>query len=140
MSGVFQQVMYEFGIHQCKSSAYHPENQGAIERFHQTLNNMLKTYCNKTGRDWDEGVHLLLFAARDSVQESLEFSPFKLVFGHFQGPLKLYKEKLSQGDSSLNYVSNFRHNLSEACELAQNNLRLAHLIGVRILSFVILTC
>ena len=37
MSGVFQQVMYELGIHQNKSSAYHPESQGAIERFQQTL-------------------------------------------------------------------------------------------------------
>ena len=41
--------------------------------------------------------------------------------------MKLYKEKLlSEDDSSLNilsYVSNFRHKLSEACELAQNNPR-----------------
>ena len=82
MSGVFPQVMYEFGIHQYKSSAYHPESQGAIEQFHQTFKNILKTYCHQTGKDWDEGVHLLLFAVRDSVQESLWFSPFELVFRH----------------------------------------------------------
>ena len=29
--------MYELGIKQYKSSAYHPESQGALERFHQTL-------------------------------------------------------------------------------------------------------
>ena len=51
-----------------------------------------------------------------------------MVFGHYvRGPLKLYKEKLlSEADSSLNiisYVSNFRHKFSEACKLAQNNLR-----------------
>ena len=65
MSGVFQQVMYELGIHQYKSSAYHPESQRAIGRFHQTFKNMLKTYCHQAGKDWDEGVHLLLFAVRD---------------------------------------------------------------------------
>ena len=37
MSGLFQQVMYELGIKQFKSSPYHPESQGALERFHQTL-------------------------------------------------------------------------------------------------------
>jgi len=37
MSGLFQQVMYELGIDQYASSAYHPESQGALERFHQTL-------------------------------------------------------------------------------------------------------
>ena len=37
MSGIFQQVMHELGIKQYRSSAYHPESQGALERFHQTL-------------------------------------------------------------------------------------------------------
>ena len=32
---------------------------------------MIKTYCHDNEKDWDEGVHLLLFAARESVQESL---------------------------------------------------------------------
>ena len=37
ISGIFQQVMHELGIKQYRSSAYHPESQGALERFHQTL-------------------------------------------------------------------------------------------------------
>ena len=94
MSGIFQQVMHELGIKQYKSSAYHPESQGALERFHQTLKNMIRSYCFDTEKDWDEGIHLLLFAVRESVQESLGFSPFELVFGHtVRGPLKLLKEK-----------------------------------------------
>ena len=40
MAGLFQQVMYQLGIHQFKSSAYHPESQGAPERFHQMLKNI----------------------------------------------------------------------------------------------------
>ena len=38
MSGIFQKVM---GIAQCKSFAYHPQSQGAIECFHQTLKIMM---------------------------------------------------------------------------------------------------
>jgi len=127
MSGVFQQVMHELGIKQYNSSAYHPESQGSLERFHQTYKNMIRTYCYDTEKDWDEGVHLLLFAARESVQESLGFSPFELVFGHtVRGPLKLLKEKfISSSDESLNllqYVSDFRTRLTRACELARANL------------------
>jgi transposase InsO family protein len=44
MSGNFQQVMHELGITQCRSSAYHPESQCALERFHQTLKNMIRSY------------------------------------------------------------------------------------------------
>ena len=127
MSGVFQQVMHELGIKQYNSSAYHPESQGSLERFHQTYKNMIRTYFYDTEKDWDEGVHLLLFAARESVQESLGFSPFELVFGHtMRGPLKLLKEKfISSSNESLNllqYVSDFRTKLARACELARANL------------------
>ena len=132
MSGIFQQVMHELGIKQYKSSAYHPESQGALERFHQTLKNMIRSYCFDTEKDWDEGIHLLLFAVRESVQESLGFSPFELVFGHtVRGPLKLLKEKfLSDDDSSLNllqYVSDFKNRLSKACEAARSNLKSAQI-------------
>ena len=32
MSGVFQQVMYQLGIKQYTSSAYHPQSQGALKK------------------------------------------------------------------------------------------------------------
>ena len=128
MSGIFQQVMHELGIKQYRSSAYHPESQGALERFHQTLKNMIRSYCFDTEKDWDEGIHLLLFADRESVQESLGFSPFELVFGHsVRGPLKLLKEKFLSNDETplnlLQYVSDFRNRLSRACEVARSNLK-----------------
>ena len=128
MSGVFQQVMHELGITQYKSSAYHPQSQGALERWHQTLKTMMRIYCFETEKDWDEGIHLLLFAAQESVQESLGFSPFELVFGHtVRGPLKLLKEKLLQSSNNesinlLQYVSDSRTKLFRACELARANL------------------
>ena len=120
--------MHELGIKQYKYSAYHPESQGALERFHQTLKNMIRSYCFDTEKDWDEGIHLLLFATRESVQESLDFSPFELVFGHtVRGPLKLLKEKfLSDDETPLNllqYISDFRNKLSKASELANSNLQ-----------------
>ncbi|KAL5020806.1 hypothetical protein ScPMuIL_002105, partial [Solemya velum] len=128
MSGIFQQVMYQLQIKQYKSSAYHPESQGALERFHQTLKNMMRSYCFENKRDWDEGIHMLLFGVRESVQESLGFSPFELVFGHtVHGPLKILKDKLLDEDSKVNlleYVSNFKQRLTRACELAKENLAL----------------
>ena len=128
MSGLFQQVVFQLGAKQIKSSAYHPESQGALERFHSPLKNMIRTYCLDNEKDWDEGISLLLFAVRESVQESLGFSPFELVFGHSVcGPLKLLKENwLSENTESLNLlddVSKFRDKLKKACELAQQNLK-----------------
>ena len=91
---------------------------------------MIRSYCFDTEKDWDECVHLLLFAVRKSVQGSLEFSPFKLVFRHsVRGPLKLMKEKLLDDDSPLlnllQYVANVKDKLEKVSEIARKNLKKA---------------
>ena len=120
--------MHELGVRQIKSSAYHPESQVALERFHASLKTMIRAYVEQHEKDWDVGLPLLMFAARESVQESLGFSPFDLVFGHHvRGPLKLLKEQWLNNDDSvkvnlLDYVSKFRSRLHEAGEIAKKNL------------------
>ena len=91
---------------------------------------MIRSYCFDTEKDWDEGIHLLLLAVRESVQESLGFSPFELVFGHtVRGPFKLLKERNPIDDNSflnlLQYVSDFKNRLSKACEAALSYLKSA---------------
>lgn len=113
------------------SSAYHPESQGALERLHQTLTSMLHAFCVETGKDWADGLPLLMFAIRKSVQESLGFSPIELVFGHtVRGLLRLLSEQLLRKSSSpvsvLEYVSSFRERLHQACTFAKT-----HLAGVQ---------
>lgn len=77
------------------SSTYHPQSQGALERFHQTLKTMLRVHCVEAGSDWTDSLPLLMFAVRETVQGSLGFSPAELIFGHsVRGPLKLLKEQL----------------------------------------------
>ncbi len=126
MSGQFQELMCELGIRQFKSSPYHPESQGALERFHQTLKNMLRSYCFDHDKDWDKGIPFVLFAARETVQDSLGFSPFQLVFGReVRGPLLLLKEKWVGEDSETNvleYVCDFKQRMTSASELARKNL------------------
>ena len=100
MMGIFQQVMSQLGIKEHLSSAYHSQFQGALERFHQTLKTLLRAYFYEQEKDWDEAIHFL-FAIRESVQESLGFSPFKLVYGReVQGPLKFLKEHWLEEDES----------------------------------------
>ena len=86
---------------------------------------MLRKYCLEDEKEWDEGVHLVLFAARESIQESLGFSPFESVFGRtVRDPLKLLKEQWLTEDTSLSlldYVSDLWTKLSTACKLAQQN-------------------
>lgn len=100
LSKVFKENLKSLGISHAVSSAYHPESQGALERWHQTLKGMLKKFCYETKKDWDEGVPFALFAIRDTKQESLGFSPTELVFGrNVRGPQTILKEKLTSVSS-----------------------------------------
>lgn len=99
-SGLFRQVLKSLSVHHIVSSAYHPQSQGALERWHQTLKSMLRKYCVETEKQWDEGVPFVLFAARDAVQESIGFSSAQLVFGHIpRGPLKSLHDQLLSCES-----------------------------------------
>ena len=122
----FRQMLAGLGVKQVLASAYHPESQGVLERFHSTLKVMLRTFCLEHQRDWDEGVPLLLFGVREVVQESLGFSPFELVFGHrVRGPLSLLSEQWTDENVKLNlldYVVKFRERLQETWELAREHL------------------
>ncbi|TWW54068.1 Retrovirus-related Pol polyprotein from transposon 412, partial [Takifugu flavidus] len=128
MSRVFAQVLKSLGIKHITSSPYHPESQGALERFHQTMKTMLKKCCFESQKDWDDAVPFVLFAAREAVQESLGFSPAELVFGHeVRGPLKLLKEQFllprgGEGCSIPEYVLRLRERLQRACTLAKSSL------------------
>ena len=46
ISHLFQQVMHELKIKEFKSNAYHPESQVTLERFHDTLKNIMKTFVS----------------------------------------------------------------------------------------------
>lgn len=51
-SKMFSDTLKCLGIQQNLSSAYHPQSQGALERFHQTLKALFRAYCVELKRDW----------------------------------------------------------------------------------------
>ncbi len=99
-SHLFQQVLKQLRIKHNLASAYHPQSQGTLERFHQTLKSLLRAYCVQLDRDWEEGLPWLLLAAREVVQESTGFSPNDLIFGHkVRGLLAVLQNSVKSSDS-----------------------------------------
>ena len=72
---------------------------GACERRHQTLATRLKPFMNDKGNNWDQMVNLVVFSMNNSVNASIGYSPFKIVYG--QRP----KFPLSANKYSLNLKS-----------------------------------
>ena len=114
-------------IQPIRTSPYHPQTDGLVERFNQTLKAMLRKTADEEGEDWDKWVPYLLFACRDVPQSSTGFSPFELVYGRqVQGPLNVLKEsweKSSKSNESIvSYVLSMQIKLSTMSELAKENL------------------
>jgi len=77
---------------------------------------MMRTCCLDCDKNWDERVYWLLFAVQESIQDSLGFSPFELVFGHsVHDPLKVLKEAWMLNEEPsvnlLEYVAIFKQRL-----------------------------
>ncbi|XP_042247194.1 uncharacterized protein LOC121882816 [Thunnus maccoyii] len=88
-SRLLQLFHRQLGIAVIKTTPYHPQTDGLVERFNQTLKKMLQKFVADTGRDWDQWLPFL-FAYREVPQASTGFSPFELLYGwDVQGPLDL---------------------------------------------------
>ena len=68
-------------IDKIKTTPYHPECNGVVERMHGTLGAML-TKASSVGLDWVGQVPFALFALRSTPNRDTHFSPFQLVYGH----------------------------------------------------------
>ncbi len=130
MSLLLKRVYQLLGIRAIKTTPYHPQTDGLVERFNQTLKSMLRKFVSKSGSDWDQWLPYLLFAYREVPQASTGFSPFELLYGQqVRGPLDLLKEQWEgpkDGTCSVvQYVIQMRERLEEMTSLAQENIKKA---------------
>lgn len=65
------------------STAYHPQTNGLVERFNQTLQRALLKLVQKEQNDWDEYLDGVLFAYRTSKQKSSQATPFEIMYCRF---------------------------------------------------------
>ena len=124
---VLQKTLKGLGVTQILWCAYRPQTQGAIERSHQTLKTMLKTFVLEHQRDWAVALPFLMFAAQSCVHSSLGYSSFQLVYGHFvRRPLQLLLKDLFTHKSvtghTYAYVSKMKDRLRSAIDVARRAL------------------
>ena len=80
LSTLVLEVCKYLTIRKVNTTAYHPQTDGLVERFNDTLCKMLSIYSNSNQSDWDQNIPIVLFAYRISVQETTTYSPFQLLY------------------------------------------------------------
>ena len=76
VSGICQR----FNIYRIKTSPYHPQSNGKLERMHKVFNDLVAKNTSDT-RAWENMIPSALLAIRTSNHESTKFSPFYLMTG-----------------------------------------------------------
>lgn len=75
LSKKLKQVYCLLGIKGIRTTPYHPQTDGLVERYNQTLKGMIWKYVAINGKDWDYWLPYLMFAYREVQQASTGFSP-----------------------------------------------------------------
>ena len=109
------------GIKKSRTTPYHPQGNGQVERFNQTLLNMLGTLEDDQKRKWRLHVGPLVHAYNCTKHTSTGMSPYFLMFGREPRlPIDLFFGLPSQhGDSNyVKYATDLKERLRRAHELA----------------------
>ncbi len=69
------------GCHHIKSTPYHPQTNGAIERFNSTFERQLAKLTDQNINDWDVHLKSIVFAYNTGQHAATKFSPYQLQFG-----------------------------------------------------------
>ncbi|TNN14506.1 Pro-Pol polyprotein, partial [Schistosoma japonicum] len=72
-----------FGIRKTRTTAYHPQGTGLVERMNRTLKMLLRSFVHQApAANWDDLLPQCLLVYRSSVHSSTGFSLAQLLFGH----------------------------------------------------------
>ena len=125
-SAVMKEMCELLGIKKTRTTPYHPQSDGMIERFNRTLEAQLSKFVDYNQRDWETHIPLLLMADRSAVHESTRCTPAKMTFGRdLRLPVDLVYGRPEEMPSitASKFCQNLMQRLERINEYARNNLR-----------------
>ena len=112
-------------IKKLKTTAYHPQTNGALIRWHATLKGMLRKF-DDSSETWDKLLKYCLLVCRAMPHAATGFSPYELVHGRsMRGSLEAMKLGWVKGDlsfaTSTQCVAELRETLAKLHKVAHAN-------------------
>ena len=120
----------KFRIKHQLSTPYHPQTNGAVERFNRTLCESLAKIAEKDNQ-WDIHIPAALFAYRTNKHNTTKMTPFKLMYGR-EATLPVDDLKISQIDIDntkdlMNRIYDTTNILEDIRKEALNNIELSQI-------------
>lgn len=127
-SDLFQELCKILNIHKTRTTPYHPQSDGQVERFNRTLKTMLKKYVDANPKSWDKYLPFLLMAYRSSVHESTGETPSLMMLGReVELPIDLLYgnnsvNKSKEYDTASSYVHDLQKRFWNIHDLAREQM------------------
>ena len=80
-SKLFQDVCRILDIDKTRTTPWHPQSDGMVERFNRTLQTLLKQTIQQNQEDWDQQIAVCCMAYRSSVHDVTKKTPNMLMLG-----------------------------------------------------------
>ena len=80
-NAILNKMCIYLNIKKLHTSPYHPQMNGAVERFHQTLERMITKLDNKQYRKWPEHLSSVTHTYNSTRSQIMEYSPYFLMMG-----------------------------------------------------------
>ena len=114
-SNLWKELHRLLGIKSLRTTAYHPQSNGMVERFHRVLKERLM--ARDPCRHWMSHLPMVLLGVRSSIREDGDISPAHMVYGV---PLRLPGQLLCSPDESARSPppSSFAAELEKSMDLA----------------------
>ena len=120
-SAILSQTLQAFGVQKSRTTAYHPQGDGMVERFNRSLLQLLRSYVDRQD-DWEYYLPLVLYAYRTAVHSSTGASPFLLMYGRLPCSTPFSK---SLSFDTQSYPTFLRAKLGELRDFVKANLAAA---------------
>ena len=118
-STVLKDTLEAFGVRKSRTTAYHPQGDGMVERLNRSLLQLLRVYVDKEPANWERYLPLVLYAYRTAVHSSTGVSPFVLMFGR-QPRSTQFEPQLAF--DPISYKGHMQEKLAELQDLVETNL------------------
>eukprot|EP00731_Ephydatia_muelleri_P024409 Em0016g680a len=127
---VNQRLCQLLGIERSRTTAYHPQENGQVERFNRTVEANLTTMVGEHQDDWDKHLQKAVFAYRTSLHESTGYSPYFVNFGRsLVLPVDVMLGRFGtgeRGDGTISqYIKEVKTTLKMAYDVIRENLDVA---------------
>ena len=126
-NNLFRDLNLYCGIVRSRTTPYHPQTNGMVERFNSTLLQMLRTLPELQKPRWSEQLPKLMFAYNTSTHASTGYSPFKLMFGRqpilpVDWLLQDHIPRELEGIAYHEYMDQWSKDMDQVYNVAKNNI------------------